>query len=382
MTNIQLEHKAKYKTYNAIMDVNIKAEDRNNDMLPFLLLVSENETISEAETNDKFFAKGPDHLLGKRWIKMMVAGRYIEQMIGGKYKLTESAKAMVEARQILTPCRGTYRIFESEDQVFKNTLIGYEELETNVNEERNTHREKRKDKKTHEKSETKSTPLDIEKIKLWKRRIELPINDNETIEILNVEENVIEEKNNMDILIKIEYKSDTPISKIKWKENEKTFMSNFDVKPEEIVEAIAKENGLEYDKEYKRIRIGPDHLNKITKQFEMNFPTGDIQFRQYGTYKLSKAENIPIMPKDMETTVQWIDLAVKEEIKNKYVAKSDYSDIVSEEIVQISPYSEFSEEKIKKQIQNYEEFVKEIKETKNSEKGRVYWHIMATVDLS
>jgi hypothetical protein len=159
-------------------------------------------------------------------------------------------------------------------------------------------------------------------------------------------------------------------------------MNNFDIKQEKILEAIAEANGLEYDNEYGSIRIGPDRLNKIANQFEMNFPTCDIKLGQYGIYKVSKAENIPIMPKDMETTAQWVDLAVKTEIENKYVAKSDYQNIVNNEVARISPYSEYHEEEIKKQIQNYEEFVEGIKETKNAEKGRIYWHIMATIDLS
>jgi hypothetical protein len=212
MANIQLEHKVKYRIYNAIMNVNIKAEGRERDILPFLLLVKENETISEAETNEKFFAKKSDHPYGERWIETMKAGGYIKP-IGGGYKLTESAEAMVEARQIMMPHRGTYRIFESEDQVFKNTLIGYEETETNRNEERRSHREQRRDKKPYEKSNAQT--LSIEKINSWKKRMELPINDDETIEIIDIEEKIIEEKNNNEILIKIEYKSDTAISKIK-----------------------------------------------------------------------------------------------------------------------------------------------------------------------
>jgi hypothetical protein len=378
MTNIQLEHKAKYKIYNAIMNVNIKAEGRERDILPFLLLVKENGTISEAETNDKFFAKKSDHSYGDRWIKTMKAGGYIKPTRGG-YKLTESAEAMVEARQIMMPHRGTYRIFESEDQVFKNTLIGYENPEINRNEERKNHREQRRDKKSYEKSDTQT--LSIEKINSWKRRIELPINDDETIEIIDVEEKIIEEKNNNEILIKIEYKSDTAISKIRWEEKEKTFMNNFDVKQEKILETIAETNGLEYDNEYGRIRIGIDHLNKITKQFEMDFPTCNIKLGQYGTYKVSKAENIPIMPKDMETALQWIDRAVKKEIENKYTTKLDYQDIANSKVAEILQYSEFLEEEMT-QTKNYEEFVNEIKETKNAEKGRIYWHIMATIDLS
>ncbi|MDV0446408.1 hypothetical protein MsAg5_02410 [Methanosarcinaceae archaeon Ag5] len=393
MTEFTLTHKVEHEIYRVNMIINELAEDRNKDILPFLMFVDSRYNVDWHTVNSEYFKaeKPASHPFGKRLLAMMEEYKLITKESSG-FCLTPFSKEMVETGNVMLPHQGIYEIIVSEDPIFENSLIGCVPDEANVQSGFQEMAQRSKDKELF-KGKMNETVI-VPNTDQWvKKKIYLPLQDGKVVEVQEVFENGCKETEGEPITVKIMVGENGNKSILLQKKKgkgkkesdkiESSFHANFPIEYSMVVEELAKLNGLTYSSKDQSVCFTAELLDRVSGSLTMKLKGGDIFFDEYGTYRISEVNKIQVVPKNHNVAVAWIIREIQNEVKNGYVTRELFKKITEQKIDVICKCSKNMDPKtLRDSIWDYEGYIEFHKREDVSKRDDVFWHVIAVSDLS
>ncbi|WNY25249.1 hypothetical protein [Methanolapillus millepedarum] len=386
MTELTLTHKIEYNLYRAEMEINEPAEDREKDILPFLMFVNHRKHVDEEIVNLEYFKmEKPQHPYGRRMLAMMEEEYKLIERERSMFRLTGSSEEMVKTGKVMLPHRGIYEITVSDDRIFKNSVIGCLPDEFSIKKDLQEMRSRKPFKEPMDKI------VSIPNVNHWKNtKIVLPLQGEKVIEVMNVLENGCGGKVGQPITVKIVVNETGSKATIiqdkdgdkKGNKKEEFFQSNFSIEYSQVVGALAELNGLN-PPNGQFICFTEALLDQVSGSLTMKLKGGDFSFGDFGTYRISDVDKIQVAPLDYRAAAAWVEREVQNEIKKAYVTKESFNKIIEEKINSVCASSKkLSKKSILNRVLDYEKFIEFQKTKEISERDDVFWHTVTVSDLS
>lgn len=361
---IKINKKMDCEIYDAILDVKF-ANEKRKEILAFLMFVDERGEVSTADVNKEFLMQNDgNHPYGKRYIELMIGYEFLEDG-GSSFRLTKEATEMVADGEVMLPERGDYRICISNDPVFDHPVIG-------ITHGRNL--KKGKDKRPENPNKVSEKELEALKKEWEKEMLYLPLSEKKAIiDMVEVCEKLPNERYDMTATL-TEKGSRVNIKK---DDVSKTFVTQSIPEFNSVLIEIAKKVKMPYNAKEDCVEVNEENLENIKDGFLIDLPPAEIDIPKFGKYSALPTKDVPCMPDNESTAVEWVRLLVNKNIRNRYTTKSQFNDMVVGEARNVERW--YSASNITKKI-NYHTLLANLKE-RSETRDEMYWHIVAANDL-
>jgi len=386
LKGITLTRKLNVLSFKALMTIGKEDESRQRDILPFLLMVMDEETVTAADVNRKFLMEPEGHVYGGRWLFAMHGYELIEPINARRsdhpnyghdaFRLTELGAEMANARVILVPEHGEYTIHLTDD-----VLIADEWLACQPNKETTPYQDYEDIKKSSRQNEAhKTIPIKQSDIENWRNKaIPLPAQNMSCIRIIDMEDKVEPSKNKINAEIKVVLtEDDKKIVRVINGDSNVIYNHEFELDYQDLLSKVLNANGLLYDTKTSAALLNKAQITKdIVKEGAIKIPPIEIDLEDLGKFTASGLDRMPALPVDLPAASLWATIDLEQRIRD-YITEDEYDDLRNEVAGALS--ERFSEDEVLEQMPDYDNRIREMLRSQPN-MDSAYWHMMAPHDL-
>jgi len=366
--DIKINKKIDCEVYSTILDVKF-ANEKRTDILAFLMFVNERNEVSTKDVNmDFLMQKDGNHPYGKRYVELMIGYGFLEYG-RDSFRLSEQAAEMVEDKEVMLPERGNYRISVSDDPIFNHLVISI------IDEDKIPKNIKEKGKKPEMPIKVSGNELVSIRESWEKEMLYLPLNEKKAI-IDSVEACEKLPNETYDLTVTLSEKES--VANIKRGDVSIIFAPQSIPKFDFVISEIAKKAGMPYSEKEKCVMVNRSGLKNIREGFLIDLPSTEIEFSEFGKYNILPTKNVPCMPDSESTAIEWVRNLVNKNVESRYTTEEQFNEVVMKEASKMERW--YGTDNIMKDI-DYQLFLKSLKGRMGT-KDEVYWHLVATNDLS
>ncbi|MCE5296899.1 MAG: hypothetical protein LLG16_07340 [Euryarchaeota archaeon] len=369
------------------MTIGKEDETRERDILPFLLMIENERTVTAADVNSKFLMVPESHIFGGRWLFAMHNYNLIEpaqvrasahpNYTRDAFQLTDLGEEMARTRKIMVPEYGEYTIHLTDDVLIKD-----EWLACQPNKDTTPHQEFEEIKRSSRQNNAVSQSIQIEPSDIdgWKgKAIPLPAQNMSYIRIINVEEKVAPSKNKIDVEIKVVLTEDgKKFVRVINGDSNVIYTQEFKIDYQDVLIEILNANGMLYDEKTSTVLLNKKQITKeIVRQGAVKVLSTEIDLEDLGKFISSGLDLVPAQPVDLQAASVWTQIDIEQRIRD-YITSDEYKELQREVADTLTP--RFAVDKVLDQMPTLKDRVNEMLK---SQRGRDadYWHIVAPYDL-
>jgi hypothetical protein len=387
MKGITLSRKMNIFSFEALMTIGKEDESRERDILPFLLMVKAERTVTAADVNREFLMEPEGHVFGGRWLFAMHEYNLIEPVrlrtsdrpnyARDAFQLTDMGEEMARARKILVPEHGEYNIHLTDD-----VLIEDEWLACQPNKTTSPHQDFEEMKRSSRQNDAGPRMIQIKQsdIDEWKgKAIPLPAQNMSTIRIINVEEKVAPSKNTINAEIKVVLTEDgKKLVRVINGDSNVIYAQEFELDYQDVLIKILNVHGMLFDKRTSTALLNKKQITKdIVRDGVIKVPPIEMNLDDLGKFIASGLDLVHAMPVDLPAASFWAKMDLEQRIRD-YITEDEYDALRMEVASTLS--ERFSEDEVLQQLPDYRDGINEIRRSQQN-RGVEFWHLMAPYDL-
>lgn len=387
MKGITLSRRLNVLSFTALMTIGKEDESRQRDILPFLLMVKDEETVTAADVNRKFLMEPEGHVYGGRWLFAMHGYELVEPINARRsdrpnyghdaFRLTELGADMANARVIFVPEHGEYTIHLTDD-----ILIADEWLACLPTKETTAYQDHEGIKKQSRQNEEAYKTIQIKRsdIENWKNKaIPLPAQNMSCIRIIDMEDKVELSKNKINVEIKVVLTEDgKKIVRVINGDSNVVYANEFELDYQDLLSKVLNANGYLYDNKTSATLLNKTQISKdVVKEGTIKTPSIEIDLEDLGKFTVSGLDRVPALPVDLPAASLWAMIDLEQRIRD-YITEDEYDDLRNEVASALS--ERFSEDEILEQMADYDDRIREMQRSQPN-RDLAYWHMMAPHDI-
>lgn len=142
-----------------------------------------------------------------------------------------------------------------------------------------------------------------------------------------------------------------------------------------LMDELADENGYQWNWQNQRLMISNDKCEDSTYQSFLFSTEMSTRHFSYGEFQEAHFQEIPVMPKDLNSAKDWRYQRIEKWLEEKYVNEQEFKDRIQEEN-QHPAFVPYNMGGIKT-----EKFLGQLSSTGKTEKSTSFWHLAAAFDL-
>ena len=383
------------------MTIGKEDESRQRDILPFLLMVMDEETVTAADVNRKFLMEPEGHVYGGRWLFAMHGYKLIEPINARRsdhpnyghdaFQLTKLGAEMANARVILVPEYGEYTIHLTDDVLIVNEWLAclpnkdttpyqdYEDIKKSIRKNEEAKKTIPINNKQNEEVQ-KTIPIKRSDIENWKNKaIPLPAQNMSCIRIIDMEDKVELSKKKINVEIKVVLTEDgKKVVRVINGDSNVIYAQEFELDFPDILGKVLNANGFLYDTKTSTALLNKMQITKdVVKEGAIKIPSLEIDLEDLGKFIVSGLDRMPALPVDWPAASLWATIDLEQKIRD-YITEDEYDNLRNEVASALS--ERFSEDVLLEQMPDYIDRIREIKKS-HANKEPAYWYMLAPHDL-